>query len=106
MLCEQLYACFVKPANGCLLAGAQGDAVPCWGGTSNQQTTCKTDNTGPTKANGPCLDLVTLGAGLTAATYDAATIKARFINPNYPLGRAINLASCEGQFCNAECSIP
>jgi hypothetical protein len=65
-----------------------------------------TANSGPTKANGPCLDLVTRGAGLTAATYDAPTIKMLLINPNFPLGRAINLTSCEGQFCNAECSIP
>lgn len=103
-LCEQLYACFTNPANNCLLAGNQGDAIPCWCGTN--PTTCVSANSGPTKANGPCLDLVTRGAGLTAETYDAATIKARLINPAYPLGRAINLTSCEGQFCNAECAIP
>jgi hypothetical protein len=103
-LCQDLYACFTNPANNCLLPGNQGDAIPCWCGTN--PTTCVSANSGPTKANGPCLDLVTQGAGLTAATYDAATIKARLINPAFPLGRAINLTSCEGQFCNAECSIP
>jgi hypothetical protein len=65
-----------------------------------------TSNATPTKANGPCLEVVTTAARLTAATYDAATIKQRFVDPSFPLGRAVNLTSCRGTFCNLECSVP
>jgi len=100
-LCESVYACFVTPAFACV---TQGDPLKCWCGTN--PTTCVTSNAAPTKANGPCLDLVTTAARLTPATYDAATIKQRFVDPSFPLGRAVNLTSCRGSFCNLECSVP
>jgi hypothetical protein len=100
LLCQRILGCFFS--SGCV--GPQGNTFRCWCGTS--LTTCTTDNIGPTKANGPCLDLVTQGAGLTAATYDAATITRNFLNPAFPLGRADNLVLCEGNFCSLECHLP
>jgi hypothetical protein len=29
----------------------------------------------------------------------------RFIDPNFPLGRAVNLASCRSNYCPAECGV-
>lgn len=100
-LCETLYACFTDPVNSCV---AQGDAIKCWCGTN--PSTCATDDSGATMANGPCLGLVTLGAKLTPATYNAQTIKARLVDPAYPLGRAVNLTTCRGTFCSVECGVP
>ena len=53
-----------------------------------------------------CLDLVTQGAGLTAATYDAPTIARRIVDPAFPIGHAVNMTLCEGIFCNLECGLP
>jgi hypothetical protein len=100
-LCEAVYGCFVTPANACV---TQGDPLKCWCGSN--PTTCVTSNADPTKANGPCLSAIIAAARLTPATYDAATIKQRFVDPSFPLGRAVNLTSCRGSFCNAECSVP
>jgi hypothetical protein len=100
-LCEAVYGCFTTPSNACV---TQGDPLKCWCGSN--PTTCVTSNNDPTKANGVCLSAVIAAARLTPATYDAATIKQRFVDPSYPLGRAVNLTSCRGSFCNVECSVP
>ncbi len=99
-LCEDAYGCFTNPAYNCVV---QGDMTNCWCGTN--PLTCPTDNTAPTMANGPCLDVVTRAARLTAATYDAATVTQRLVDPDYPLGRAVNLTNCRGTFCPSECSV-
>lgn len=96
-LCEDVYACFTNPANHCV---TEGDPLRCWCGTN--PTTCVTDNSGATQANGPCLALVFAAAKST----DAATVKQRLVDPDYPLGRAVNLTSCRGVFCSAECGVP
>lgn len=103
-LCEDLIACARANQPVCLKEGNQGDIIPCWCGTN--LTTCVSANSGPTKANGPCLAQIIAAARMTADTYDAPTIKAHFVDPTLPLGRAANLLSCEGNFCNQECSIP
>ena len=100
-LCEDVYGCYTDPVNNCV---AQGSVLSCWCGTNS--ATCDTDNTDPTKANGPCVNFMTLAARLTAATYDAATIEARLVDPDYPLGRATNLVTCRGTYCSAECTVP
>jgi hypothetical protein len=48
-----------------------------------------------------------------AHTMDPGTIKLRFIDPSFALGRAFNLVSCRGAFCgtspgtgSGECPIP
>ncbi len=64
-------------------------------------TTCVTDNSPPTQANGPCLQEV-FAAGKST---DAATINLRFIDPIFPLGRAVNLAACHSNFCPTECNV-
>jgi len=99
-LCEDAYACFVNPASQCLKKNNQGDAIPCWCGSN--MTTCWNSNDPPKQANGPCLKEVFAAA----ATTDAATIRARLVDPAYPLGRAINLSSCRGSFCARECGFP
>jgi hypothetical protein len=102
-LCETLYACLVAPTHpGTSIPGfctAGGDPSRCWCGTN--LTTCVTDNTPPTQANGPCLQQV-FAAG---KSMDAATINLRFIDPAFPLGRAVNLAACHSNFCSSECSV-
>jgi hypothetical protein len=100
-LCEDVYGCYTDPAKNCV---AQGSVLACWCGTN--PTTCNTDNTDPTKANGPCLDFITRAARLTPATYDAATVEQRLVDPDFPLGRATNLVTCRGTYCSAECSVP
>ncbi len=49
----------------------------------------------------PCL----AAALLTPDTYDAATIEQRLVDPDFPLGRAVNLVSCRGTFCPTECGV-
>lgn len=99
-LCEDAYACFVNPASQCLKKNNQGDAIPCWCGSN--MTTCWNSNEPPKQANGPCVKEVFAAAAST----DAATIRARLVDPAYPLGRAINLSSCRGSFCARECGFP
>jgi hypothetical protein len=98
-LCETLYACFTNPANNCVI---QGDPSACWCGSNLD--TCFVDNLPPTKANGPCQDAVFRASKL--AVYDAASIKQLLVDPDLPLGRAVNLTSCRGAFCSMECSVP
>jgi hypothetical protein len=95
-LCEDLYACFSDPANDCV---NQGDPVKCWCGTN--PTTCLTDKDGPTRANGPCRDKVFAAA----RTNDPATIRARFVDPDFPLGRSVNLTLCRGSWCSTDCKV-
>jgi hypothetical protein len=37
-----------------------------------------------------------------AKSADPGTIKLRFVDPAFPLGRAVNLTSCRGSFCGAD----
>ncbi len=99
-LCEDAYGCFTNPANNCV---SQGNVLPCWCGTNGG--TCDTDNSAPTKANGPCLDFITAAARMTAATYDAPTIELRLVDPSFPLGGAVNLITCRSNFCSTECGV-
>jgi hypothetical protein len=96
-LCEELYACFSDPRNNCVI---QGDPLRCWCGTN--MTTCVTDNSGPTQANGPCVRQVFAAA----KTSDADTIFRQFLNADLPLGRAARVTSCRGSFCSSDCKVP
>jgi hypothetical protein len=104
VLCQDLYACVVASAHpgtsipGPCLAG--GDPTLCWCGTNVD--TCTTDDTPPTQANGPCLSQIIAAA----KTDQAALIDQRFVDPAFPLGRAINLAICQDSFCASECGLP
>jgi hypothetical protein len=102
--CEALYACMTAPTHPgdatysgpCIF---QGDPLGCWCGSN--PTTCVTDNAGPTRANGPCLQQVFAAA----KSMDAATINLHFIDPNLPLGRAVNLAACRSNYCSSSCGV-
>jgi hypothetical protein len=96
-LCEELYACFTDPANvSCVIAG---DPTRCWCGT--HLVSCVTDDDGPKRANGPCVNQV-----LAAARSEVAdTIWKRFLDPSFPVGRAVRLTTCRGAFCPAECKV-
>jgi hypothetical protein len=93
-LCEDAYACFVAATHpGSVVPGRctnQGDPNKCWCGTN--PTTCLTEMAA---ANGPCRDLVVAAA----KSADPGTIQLRFVDPGFPLGRAVNLSSCRGSFC-------
>jgi hypothetical protein len=95
-LCEELYECFADPAHNCV---NQGDPVRCWCGT--HPTTCLTDTTGPNRANGPCLEKILAGA----KSSDPQTIRARFVDPDFPLGSAVNLTLCRGSWCSDACKV-
>lgn len=97
-LCQDLYVCVTTSA--CI--GTLGDTIPCWCGTN--ALTCASSDTAPTKANGPCVDQIMAAAKLT--TYEPGTINARFVNPAFPLGMAMNEAICQGTFCAPECGLP
>jgi hypothetical protein len=103
-LCESSYACFASPTHpGSTIPGpctTGGDPAKCWCGTNSQ--TCLTSNAPPTQANGPCLQEVIAAA----KTPDADTIRQRFLDPGFPLGRAVTLAGCRGLFCSAVCAVP
>jgi hypothetical protein len=95
-LCEDLYACFADPKSACVIAG---DPVRCWCGTN--MTTCMTDNSGPTQANGPCLQQIFAAAKTT----DADTVYQRLMDIQFPVGRAVRVSSCRGSFCSNDCKI-
>ena len=85
--CYDLYVCVRDAA----CVNGAGDPFPCWCGT----TAYGACSSGGTPANGPCVAQVVAAAG----TADQATIAGRLANPNYPLGRAWNLAGCRSNFC-------
>lgn len=95
-LCEAAYACFTDPVNNCTI---QGDPLKCWCGTN--PTTCLTDNSPPTQANGVCLQQVFAAA----KSMDAPTIRLRLGDNGFPLGGAVNLTVCRGGFCSTECGV-
>lgn len=95
-LCEELYTCFSDPAHDCT---NQGDPLKCWCGTN--PTTCLFETKPPEAANGVCAKLVYAAAKTT----DPQKIRERFTDPQWPIGRAVNLTTCRGGFCPKECSI-
>src|SRR5215831_4781455 len=79
-----------------------GDTTNCFCGTN--AGTC--DQAGA--ANGPCVAQITAAAGrnISTGTTDsptAAQVLARFGDPNFALGRIINIEAVAGAFCPAEC---
>jgi hypothetical protein len=95
-LCEDLYKCFADTKNSCVI---QGDPVRCWCGT--HLTTCVTDNAPATMANGPCVKEVFAAA----KSNDADTVFQRFMNNEFPIGRAVRITSCRGSYCSDDCKI-
>jgi hypothetical protein len=91
-LCEALWTCFV--ANDCTSAG---DPTKCFCGTSMTGICYAVKGT----ANGPCVAQVIAAA----KTDDPVEIQNRFISPMHPVGRAVNLITCQGGLCPTECGI-
>lgn len=94
LLCQALYACFSANAASCT---SFGDPTNCFCGTN--LGTCWV---APGAANGPCVS-ETIAA---AKTTNPMEIQNRFISPNFPLGRAVNLITCQGGVCQTECGLP
>jgi hypothetical protein len=101
-LCEALYACL--RAQHCT-SDTDGDMYPdqdasqwCWCGLAAgaEATSCFMQ---PGAAKGPCLAEIAKAAHTT----DPATIRLRFPDPTYPLGRAVNLANCRAGYCGGIC---
>jgi hypothetical protein len=84
--CEALYCCL--RSTGCV---KNGDATSCWCGSADP-TNC---TTGAEIANGPCVQEIQAAAG----SDQAPQIWNRIVDPTYPLGGAINLATCRATFC-------
>ena len=92
-LCVALYNCIAAAAPACSSAG---DPTNCFCGTN--QATCFTT---AGAANGVCASQFVAAAKTT----DPVAIQARFVSPNFPIGRAVNLTACRGSFCGGECAI-
>jgi hypothetical protein len=94
-----------QTASACIRDGAcnmSSDSTSCFCGA--HAATC--DTTG--QPNGPCVAQITAAAGRNVTTHatdspSAAQVLARFGDPNYALGRAVNIQSVAGAFCPAEC---
>jgi len=100
-LCQAASACM--RANGCNISG---DVTTCFCGTTGTAACSQ-----PGRANGPCVDDMTAAAArnVETATTDAPTpavVWARFGDPAYALGRAVNIQGVAGAFCSAECGFP
>src|SRR6266700_2092804 len=94
-LCEAAYACFAR--SGCV---HDGDSIQCWCGSN--PTTCVTDNEGPTRANGPCVNEIFAAAKTT----EADAIFRNYVSVDLPLGKATRLTLCRGHYCSPNCKIP
>lgn len=88
--CEALVACMRTSA-----CAATGDAQPCYCGTASD-IACLSG-----QANGACKSQVETAAKSTSSE-DIAT---RFVDPDYPLGRAVNLLSCDFESCRTQCGL-
>ena len=91
--CLKLYCCF--RVSRCTLSG---DTVKCWCGTASLMD-CQTSIGA---ANGPCLHEIEDAAESTSP----ALIKQRLVDPEFAVSGAVNLISCRGSFCAAECDVP
>jgi hypothetical protein len=87
--CQRLYCCI--RGNACALDSVRG-VLSCWCGSADYGI-CWTNSAA---ANGACLVEIREAAD----TIDAATIKQRFVDPSYALGRAVNLATCRASYCS------
>jgi hypothetical protein len=90
-LCQAAYECFTSKA-----CTKSGDPTDCFCGT-NMDTCFALFGS----ANGPCVREVQAAA----KSEDPMEIQTRFVSPNFPLGRAVNLATCRGGLCPSECAV-
>ena len=90
--CRKLYCCLRSTH-----CSENGDLSRCWCGSALNSTGGPSDDcrTMPGKASGPCLHEIEDAAESTLP----ADIRARFVDPEYAIGAAMNLASCRLNFC-------
>jgi hypothetical protein len=93
-LCAAVVDCMTAHAATC---SDLGDPTNCYCGTSG--SACFTM---AGAANGPCVAEVLAAAG----TQVPGSVIVQFTSPASPLGRAVNLTTCRGGFCSAECATP
>jgi hypothetical protein len=101
-LCWALYLCLrdqTFEGRGCFSPNrsltTDEPGLVCWCGSAHLgQSQCQT---GVEAANGPCLQQVIAAA----KSSDPTIINLRTIDPSYPIGRALNLASCRWNYCGA-----
>src|SRR5205085_2323399 len=91
--CLALYTC-VRDSNCVDTGGA--DPTPCLCGVGKPRDCLSTS----VPATGPCLQQFIDAAHSS----DPATINARFIDPSYPIGGAVNLVVCRATFCGKSMS--
>ena len=91
--CQALYVCIRD--NHCTVnldpSTVNLDPTPCYCGTTGQSACLA----GTAPANGPCVKQFTDAAKSTTAT----DVNARFIDPRYPIGGAVNLVICRATAC-------
>jgi hypothetical protein len=95
-LCNNVLACI--RSTQC----AKGDTIePCLCGSVKLEH-CLDDI-----PDGPCFDEMDAAAHATATNPSerAIEIAARWVNPKYPIGRAVSLAQCDGSTCKDNCSL-
>ena len=84
--CQALYCCI--RSSRCVV---DGDPTACWCGSADP-TNCAL---GTELANGPCVKEIAQAAG----TAQPSQIALRMIDPTFPVGGAVNLATCRATFC-------
>ena len=84
--CQALYCCL--RSQHCVV---NGDPTACWCGSADP-VKCAL---GSEAANGPCLREIQTAAG----SDQAPQIALRMVDPSFPLGGAINLATCRATYC-------
>lgn len=91
-LCQALSACIGTNASTCV---SSGDPTGCFCGTVGGDCF----STGV--ADGVCAPQFRAAAKTTVP----ATILERFVSPVFPIGRAVNMTACRGNFCGSECGL-
>ena len=96
-LCQAASACI--RGNMC---NNLGDTTSCYCGT--HAATCDTNG----QPNGPCVSEISAAAGRNINTHatdtpTAAQVEARYGDPSFAIGRAVNIQNVAGAFCTTEC---
>jgi hypothetical protein len=86
--CQKAYACMRD--RGCV---RNSNPLPCWCGDVDPSL-CEP---GTVAGNGPCRTEIMNAAG----SDDPVTVDERLIDPSFPIGGAVNLATCRSVHCSA-----
>ena len=95
--CQQVLDC-VEMADCATSSGNIGD---CFCGTAIDPGQCVLSTFEPT---GACREIIATNLGLENTPANRLEITARYVNPEYATGRAMQYYSCELDNCNAPCA--